>query len=349
MSAETVPQGPLVSVVVAAYNAASTIAATLASIRAQTYYAIEILVVDDGSTDATPHIVEKVASDEPRLHLFRQSNGGVARARNAAIAAAKGEWIALIDADDIWHPEKLARQIRVALTSELAPALVYSWCRRIDTLDRVIADQGRPMHSGMQFDQLLAFNFMNNASNAIFRADAFRTVGGFDETYQKSGAFGAEDITLYLALAERWPITPAPGFLVGYRTVGSGMSAAPERMRMSVEIMLHKLEQRVTDASPAVFKLSRTFYDIYAASLALRSGKKWLFASFLARAAKRRLVITSVFIVCAMIWRRSERRFVERDRSSFYSLAPDRQSFRQPLMEWFDAYRTRCVERAARQ
>ena len=75
--------------IIPAYNAESTIAETLASVRAQTYQALEIIVVDDGSTDGTQDIVWKMASAEPRLHVICQENGGVARARNAAIAAAE--------------------------------------------------------------------------------------------------------------------------------------------------------------------------------------------------------------------------------------------------------------------
>ncbi len=331
---------PLVSVIIPAYNAAGTISATLESVRAQTYAPLEIIVVDDGSTDATPSILKAVAAEEPRLRIIRQQNAGVARARNRALAEAQGEWIATIDADDIWHPEKLERQIRVAVTSPLAPALVYSWCRSIDAEDRVIADQGEPMHQGRVFEQLLVFNFINNASNAMVRADAVRAVGGFQEAFQAVRAYGAEDIALYLAIAERWSIAPAPGYLVGYRTIGNSMSAAPKRMRMSVELVLFRLEQERPDISSSLMTLSRTFYDIYAASLALQSRTYGLFIRFLIKAMMRRPGITSFFLFCAIFWRHTGKRAVKRGRSLFSSLKIFESSYNQPFAKAFDRYRT---------
>ncbi len=100
---------PLVSVIIPAYNAENFIAKTLASVVAQTYRRLEILVVDDGSSDRTQSIVQTMAQQDPRIKLFKQANAGVAAARNAGIDKAKGEYIAPIDADDLWHPETLEK------------------------------------------------------------------------------------------------------------------------------------------------------------------------------------------------------------------------------------------------
>lgn len=343
MAIENPNPQPLVSVVIPAYNAANTIAATIGSVRRQTYTSIEILVVDDGSTDRTRCIVKAIAAEEPRLRIIGQQNAGVARARNRAIAEAQGDWIAFIDADDIWHPEKLERQLKVALTSALAPALIYSWCRSIDAEDRVIADQGRPMHQGQAFKQLLVFNFINNASNALVRTDAVREVGGFDEAFQAFHAYGAEDIALYLAIAERWPIAPAPGFLVGYRTLENSMSAVPKRMRMSLELVLFRFEQKRPDIPVSLMALSRTFYDIYAASIALRSGMYSLFTRYLTKAFLRRPGMTTLYLICAIFWRHSGKRAVQRGRSLFSSLQIFEPSYKQPFAEVFDRYRTSRV------
>lgn len=97
----------LISVIIPAYNASTTIRAALDSVLAQTRSADEILVMDDGSTDQTLQILE---SYEQRVHVFRQENRGVAAARNALCARASGDLIAFLDADDIWHPDYLAVQ-----------------------------------------------------------------------------------------------------------------------------------------------------------------------------------------------------------------------------------------------
>jgi glycosyltransferase involved in cell wall biosynthesis len=99
---------PLVSVVIPAYNAAATLAATLDSVLAQTYPRIEIVVVDDGSRDGTPEVLARYA---PRVRGLRQANGGLAAARNAGLAAARGEFIALLDADDLCEPERIGAQV----------------------------------------------------------------------------------------------------------------------------------------------------------------------------------------------------------------------------------------------
>jgi len=101
---------PRVSVVLPAFNAAATIAAAVASIRAQTLADWELIVVDDGSTDATAEIVAAIARTEPRVALRRAPHRGVADAANTAMAHARGEFVARMDADDISFPERLARQ-----------------------------------------------------------------------------------------------------------------------------------------------------------------------------------------------------------------------------------------------
>lgn len=103
---------PLVSVIIPCYNSAAHIEGTLESVRAQTMGDLEILVVDDCSRDGSVGVVQRVAARDSRLRLFRQStNQGVARARNRALAQARGRYIAYLDSDDLWAPEKLERQI----------------------------------------------------------------------------------------------------------------------------------------------------------------------------------------------------------------------------------------------
>ena len=100
---------PLVSVVIPSYNAAATLPATLDSVLAQTYRNIETIVVDDGSTDATADVLARYAG---RVRAIRQANGGLAAARNAGWAAASGEFIALLDADDLCEPERIGAQVQ---------------------------------------------------------------------------------------------------------------------------------------------------------------------------------------------------------------------------------------------
>ena len=100
---------PLVSVIVPAFNAAATLEETLGAVAAQTYRPIELLVVDDGSSDATGKIAEAFCRQHDFAQVIVQANAGVAAARNRAIAVAKGDYIAPLDADDIWHETYLVR------------------------------------------------------------------------------------------------------------------------------------------------------------------------------------------------------------------------------------------------
>src|SRR5262249_39213835 len=105
----TSADAPLVSVVLPAYNAERTIAASLASIAAQTVTELEVIVVDDGSTDDTIRVAK--STDRGDLRVISQANAGHAAARNTGVSAARGRYVAFLDADDLWLPEKLERQM----------------------------------------------------------------------------------------------------------------------------------------------------------------------------------------------------------------------------------------------
>jgi len=117
---------------VPAYNADRYLAPTLTSVLDQTYTNIEILVVDDGSTDTTREVAQRFANTDSRVHVLCQKNNGVAAARNEGIRRAHGEWIAPIDADDIWHPHKIEHQIRLVARSAADVGLIYAWSVDID-------------------------------------------------------------------------------------------------------------------------------------------------------------------------------------------------------------------------
>ena len=102
---------PTVSVVVPTYNQPALLAETLQTVWAQTFTDFEVVIIDDGSTDDTPARLAKIAAGEPRLRVIRQPNGGIGAARNRGIAESRGEFVALLDHDDLWMPDKLAEQV----------------------------------------------------------------------------------------------------------------------------------------------------------------------------------------------------------------------------------------------
>ena len=126
----------LVSIIVPAYNAERFIARTLRSALRQTYVTFEMIVIDDGSTDSTGAVARAFAQSDERVRVISVPNGGVAKARNIGISEAAGELVAFLDADDLWHPTKLERQM-AALDEMKDAAAVYTLSRDIDVDDRV--------------------------------------------------------------------------------------------------------------------------------------------------------------------------------------------------------------------
>ena len=105
---------PLVSVIIPAFNAGESLRETLESAARQSWQHLEIIIVDDGSTDQTARIAADFCAADERAKLISQSNHGVSAARNRGIAETRGAWIAPLDADDLWHPEKVERQLAAA-------------------------------------------------------------------------------------------------------------------------------------------------------------------------------------------------------------------------------------------
>lgn len=214
---------PQVSVLIPAHDAEATLAETLASAAAQTFREIEIIVVDDGSHDATAHVAEHFAASDPRVRVLRQDNRGVAAARNRAIAEARGKWIAPLDADDLWHPDKLALQVAAAGQA----GFVYCWSRDIDSQGRVWRDGPQARFRGHMFLRMLAHNFIGNGSVLLVRRDAAQAVGGYDESLRAQAAETCADVLFQLRLAERFAGEVVPAWLVGYRQRANSMSADP--------------------------------------------------------------------------------------------------------------------------
>lgn len=130
---------PLVSVIMPAYNAEKYIETAIRSVLLQTYKNWELLILDDGSTDRTAEIAEKFANEDPRIRvLLNPKNMGVARTRNRGFDEAEGEWAALLDSDDVWHSDKLEKQLAAA---ELSGAdMIYCSYSMMDAGGQKISD-----------------------------------------------------------------------------------------------------------------------------------------------------------------------------------------------------------------
>ena len=242
----------LVSVVIPAYNAAATLDETLRSVRAQTHRALEIIVVDDGSTDATAAIAQQHAQADARVLLLRQDNAGVARARNHGWQRARADCVAFVDADDLWAPTKIECQLRALDAGGERVGLVYCWFAKIDHAGRIVRAQHNPRWQGDVVQPILSGNFVGNGSSALIRRQALAAAGGFDARLQAQGAHGCEDYLLYFRVAEAWHFAVVPQRLVGYRWLPGNMSSQRPRMLRSWLLVQDEMLARHPDQAHTV-------------------------------------------------------------------------------------------------
>jgi GT2 family glycosyltransferase len=211
---------PLVSVIIAAYNAEQYLAEALDSVAAQTFQNFEVIVVDDGSTDRTADIVAGYS----QVHCLHQPNRGQPAARNAGIRAARGKYIAFLDADDLWLPSKLEKQVNF-LMSHADVDWIYSDAIVVDAENRTaICKVGErlTLHEGPILRELLLCSFIASPTPLIKR-EVFADAVLFDES---PNAKIGEDWKMWLRIAERHPVAVIREALAVVRIHGQSMTQA---------------------------------------------------------------------------------------------------------------------------
>lgn len=264
------PQEERVGVVVPMYNAAATIAETLDSVSRQTYRALEILVVDDGSTDSCAEIVRSLAAKDDRIRLVHQANAGVAAARNRGAQETAAAYLAFVDADDLWAPEKIALQMEQVAGRE--PSLVYCWFSHINERSEVFPFDYNPQTEGDVRQALARENFVGNGSSMLVPREVFDSVGGFSCSLRDHGAEGCEDYMFAMGAALNYPFRLVPRYLVGYRTTTSNMSSNADRMIKSFELVVEKFRPVLMEFADD-FVLHHRDFLIWHARRALMNGR----------------------------------------------------------------------------
>jgi glycosyltransferase involved in cell wall biosynthesis len=258
----------LVSVIIPAFNAAAYIRQTLHSVLAQTYQSLEVIVVDDGSEDGTDAIAEEFVKKDSRVQLVRQCNAGVGAARNTGIRMARGEYIAPLDADDLWFPEKLEKQVACLEQSGEEIGLVYCWCIRVDKDGEFEGALYGSTAEGRLSDAMVSGNIVASASVPLFRTAALARVGLYLTRAEQRGAQGCEDWDLYIRLAENFSICLVGEFLVAYRKTNTSMSVDTEGMEASFAIVIERARLRNPDLPVAISRRSAwNFYAHYLLSI----------------------------------------------------------------------------------
>lgn len=217
----TVANSPTVSVVIPVLNGEPFLRQCLDSALAQTRRPLEIVVVNDGSTDGTAEILRNY---QGRATVLEQESRGQSAAVNRAVAHSRGELVAFLDCDDCWDPIKLERQVAVL---ERFPEAVAVYCdhRRIDASGTITGRTGalaHPRTSGQVLGALIRGNFIISPSVMMIRAKAFHAAGGFDEA---TPDLGSKDYGLWLRLATLGPFIYLAETLASYRQHANNMSA----------------------------------------------------------------------------------------------------------------------------
>lgn len=190
--------------IIPTFNRASLLRRSLESVAAQTLPPLEVIVVDDGSTDATERMLKE---DFPGIVTIHQSNQGVSRARNAGIENARGEWLALLDSDDEWLPSKLAVQAQ-ALSANRDFNLCHTNELWIRDGKRVNPKRKHEKSGGWIYEKCLPLCLISPSSVLIHRA-VFEDVGFFDENLP-----ACEDYDLWLRICARYPVLFLDQFLI---------------------------------------------------------------------------------------------------------------------------------------
>lgn len=230
---------PLISVIVPVYNGEKTIKETIESVLNQTFSNFELIVIDDGSQDSTLNVIANI--EDLRLKVFSYQNAGVAISRNRGIQKAGSEFIAFLDADDLWTSDKLESQLK-ALQSNPQAAVAYSWVNYINEFGEFLHNGNYTTINGNAYKQLLVENVLENGSNPLIRKDALIQVGGFNQSLTP-----AEDWDMWLRLAACYEFVTVPSPQILYRTLSHSGSTNVLKM----EKVCSQLIEQAFNRAPA--------------------------------------------------------------------------------------------------
>lgn len=255
--------GPTVSVVIPCYNGAAFLAETLRSVLGQTYAPLEVIVIDDGSTDNSATIA---AGFGPPVRVVRQENRGESAARNRGIALARGDWVALLDADDLWEPEKLELQVHALRDAPGDVVCVYTDFYHYLNGRRLPSEQPPEHHAAPDARVRMLIDWCINTSTVLLRRDVFGEVR-FPEAVRHG-----EDAMFFALLRERGSFLRVARPLTGYRISRQQQTRGPRHTLATIRSKyewFRQHEARYSAAERAYFfeRLRRLLVDAHDSAL----------------------------------------------------------------------------------
>jgi glycosyltransferase involved in cell wall biosynthesis len=273
----TTPRQPLVSIVIPCFNQAHFLGDAIRSALAQIYRPIEVIVVDDGSTDDTA----QVASRYDWVHLVRQANSGLSAARNTGLRASRGELLVFLDADDRLLPEAVEIGARY-LDDKPECAFVSGHYRDIDAAGSVLAEWPHRCVQEDHYLELLREPYIAMHATVLFRRGTLERVGAFDTSLR-----ACEDYDVYLRVARQYPVGCHASLIAEYRQHATNMTRDPGLMMRSVKTVLTREWPHVRSDERHVraYRLGLCFWRRYYGRLLARDleaavvGRRWRHAA----------------------------------------------------------------------
>lgn len=265
-AADSVCQDPLVSVIIPCYNGEAFLKEAIESALAQTYRRVEVIVVDDGSTDSSREIAQKLP-----VRYIPQPNRGLTASRNLGVSESRGSYIVFLDADDRLKPEAIETGLR-ALTERPECAMAVGDHLFVSKDGSHLADSRKDCLAAFHYEALLKSNFIEMISSVLFRRSVLDKVGGFD-----TGLRVAEDYELYLRIARQYPICCHSTVIAEYRMHQQNASHNSELMLTMTLSVLRRQARYVRGDARRLFafleglRIWRTRYGRQLASELARS------------------------------------------------------------------------------
>lgn len=307
---------PTISVVMPIYHVEKFVGEAVQSVLDQTYANFELICVDDGGSDRSMDIVR--AFDDPRIRIICQANRGLAGARNSGIAAARGEFVALLDSDDIWHRDKLMLHF-IHLRANPDVGVSYAGSRMIDARGEPLSVAMQPKIGRITARDIICRNPVGNGSAPVLRKSELDKAAfmhpaqngrrcWFDEQFRQS-----EDIEMWIRLAVMHKVTFAGigGLLTDYRILAGALSANVVKQYLSWTKMLRKLRGYAPEFVAAHGETARAYQLRYLARRAVQLGNAELARDLLSKAIglqpailveePRKTAITAMAIVAARL------------------------------------------------
>ncbi|MFZ1429556.1 MAG: glycosyltransferase family A protein [Geminicoccaceae bacterium] len=273
---------PVLSVVIPAYNVERYIEAAVRSALGQSFRDLEVIVVDDGSTDATPEILAQLGQqlDDPRLRVVTRANGGLSAARNTGIKAGCSRLIGFLDGDDLWRPEKMARHVELMLADPRF-GITFSDSEYLtdagELTDRYHASSlARPT-----LWQMIRRNHIGNGSSPVVRRECFETAGLFNETLRS-----CEDYEMWARIVHstRCRIGRIPLPLTLYRIRETSLSASFDKFLANSDRAIALLRRQMPLVPDRIFREGHAVHYRIASRKAISFGSPRMAAGYLRRA-----------------------------------------------------------------